>query len=182
MGVDLFQAGEVLVSVKGSAGSAIAGVSQLGYCESPVSWSPTFQKLDVIINAFGTTPAEVQMMGIMASISMSLVYFDPAILDALLSESAAGAGSAGANSRAGARMGNGQPLYSAGCHFFSVGLSSPVANKPYTFLACQLVDNPLTWPLGAERSVVQVNFRAISYSPVPISLAGVPCWNNVALG
>jgi hypothetical protein len=181
MAVDLFTAGEVLVLVKGAAGSAIAGVQQLGYCESSPTWNPVYENLDVIINAYGQTPAEVQTMGKTATLSIPLVYFDPAILDALCSESSAGAGSPGANSYAGKRMGGGGALYSSTCHFFSVCFTSPVAGKPFTFLACHLVGQPINFPVGAERSVVQVNLRAISYSPTPTSLAGVVCWNNSLL-
>lgn len=181
MALDLFQAGEVLVTVKGAGGSALASVQQLGYCESAPSWNPSWQGLDVIVNAFGQGPAEVQQMALMATLSLPLVYFDAAVLDAMISESTGGAG-AGANSYAGKRLGGGQPLYSAGCHFFSIGLSSPVAAKPYTFLACHLTGQPISFPVGAERSIVQVNLRAISYNPTPTSLAGVVCWNNNTLG
>lgn len=172
---DLFQAGEVLVTVKIGAGA----VQELGLAEGPVSWNPVFRKLDVIVNAFGQGPWDLQQMALEASISFGLVYFTPAVLDACIAASLANAGgTVGQNARAGARMGNNVAAGAAGSNFISLGLSSPVAGKPFTFPTAFLSDQPFTWPLGAERSVVQCNWRAISYAATPYTLAGAVCWNN----
>ena len=173
---DLFPAGEVLITVKIGAGAT----QELGLAEGPVQWNPVFRKLDVIVNAFGQGPWDLQQMALEASISFGLVYFTPSVLDACIAASLAGAPAAGQNARAGARMGNNVAAGAAGSNFISLGLSSPVGGKPFRFPAAFLSDQPLTWPLGAERSVVQCNWRAISYAATPYSLAGAVCWDNQA--
>ena len=177
---DLYCAGEVLVSVKGPTGSTIAGVSQLGLAETPISWSPSLQRLPVIVNAFGQGAAEVQQMGLEADITIPLVDFDLAVLKEIIRLSAASS-AFGTNARAGQRFGNNLALYAAGNYFWSLGLSCPVAGDPITFLACYLSDNPLSWPMGAERSVVSLNVHAISYAVDRSTLAGVVCWNGTPL-
>ena len=170
-----------MVRVKGPVGSLIANVTELGLAETPVRWNPTYSRLKVTVNAFGQGEAEAQQMALAASVSFPLVDFDPVILNELIRLSTAGAGSVGQNPRAGQRFGNNAALYAANCYYWTLGLSSPVAALPFTFLACKLADNPLDWPTGAERSVVPVNVEAISYSPDRSSLAGVVCWNNQLL-
>ena len=181
MGLDLYQAGEVMASVKGPAGSLIASTTELGLAEAPISWAPTLHGLDVIVNAFGQGAAEIQQMGLEATITIPLVDFDINILKEIMRLSTGGAPSYGQNPRAGQRFGNNAALYASNNYFWSIGLSSPVANDPITFYACKLEGTPFNMPLGAERSVVGINVRAISYAPSRASLAGVVCWNNTPL-
>lgn len=64
-------------------------------------------------------------------------------------------------------MGGGQNLYQPGNHYIGLHMASPVAQFPFTFNACYLADRPVDWPLGAEKSAVQVTFRSIPYQPPP---------------
>ena len=178
---DLYQAGEVLVKVKGPGGSLIAAATELGLAETPISWNPTYHRLPVTVNAFGQGPAEVQQMGLEADVTIPLVDFEINVLKELIRLSTAGAGSAGANPRAGQRFGNNTPLYDPANYFWSLSLSCPVANDPKLFYACYLSDNPFSFPVGAERSVVVMNVHVISYAADRSSLAGVPCWADSTL-
>ena len=64
-------------------------------------------------------------------------------------------------------MGGGNPLYSAGNSYIALGILSPVGNIPWRFYASYLTGNPITYPLGTEKSLVQMNWRAIPYAQDP---------------
>jgi len=186
MARDIFQNGEALFTVRGAAGSSIASVSELGVTEGPIQYSPEFQHLEVSADPWGNRlPFEVQFMLAAVNITATLVHFDPDILDACLKESMGGASATGTLTRAGQRLGGNVALYAADNHFFSVGISSPVAGKPYTFLACYMPGTPITFPLGTERSLVSVTFRCIPHATDPYNggsgAEGKVLWNNSAL-
>ncbi len=176
-----FVNGEVLVRVKGAAGSILATApfltapNQLGLCSDSVTITPNFRHMDVPVDAWGGDkgpPPEVQWMLADVKISMTLVHYDDAVLKACLQHSmAAGvdgvARGVGTLTRAGVRYGNDAAITAAGNSFIQLYLSSPIGGKPWYFPATIMTGPPMTIPLGVQRSLVQVNFRAIPYQADP---------------
>jgi len=62
-------------------------------------------------------------------------------------------------------MGNGRPLLTSGNHYLSLNLSAVKPATPWRFPACYLADRPIEYPLGTEKSVAVLNWRAIPYGP-----------------
>lgn len=176
--------GESMVAVKGASNTGIGSLQNLGLAEGPIQWTPEFSHLDVKIDAWGNTfPNDVQWMLACVNISMTLVHFDPAILDICIAESMAGASAAGTLQRAGILMGgNGIARFSPGNHYIGLNITSPVEAKPYCFLHCYLAQSPVVFPLGTERSLVQLNWRCVPYAPDPFGggtgAQGVQLWSN----
>lgn len=161
-----FLNGETLVTVDGG---------ELGLAESPVSISIKYDHDDVKVNAFGNSPPELQYMGMEASITMTLVHFDHALLSTCIRRSTGGASAVGQLARAGTRMG-------AGGHLMILRLTSPIESKPWRFPSAYLAAAPVTWPLGVERSVVTVTWRAIAFKADPYGggtgSAGAVVWDH----
>lgn len=167
MARDFFINGESLVLVKGAVGTAIASLSELGLADTPIQVSPQFEHMDINVNAWGRAPADVQWMLGWANISMQLVHFDANVLDVCIGLSMGGAPAIGAMGRAGQRMGAGVVRFAAGNRFVGLNIASPGAGKPYRFLFAYLATPPYTFPLGNERSLVQLNWRAIPFTTDP---------------
>lgn len=159
MARDLFINGETTVSAAGSV---------LGLASDPIVVSLDLKGLDVKSNSFGDVPFEVQFMGGEATIKMTLVHFDRAVVDTIVAKSMGGA-AIGQLPRAGTRMGGGG-------NFFALSLNSPVGSKPWTFPNSYLTGTPIEFPLGAERSLMSLTFRAIPYAADPSTAAGVVLW------
>lgn len=176
--------GENMVFVKGMSNSAIASLSELGLSEQPVKISVEFKNLDITLNAYGNqgVPADVQSMLATATISMSLIHFDPAVLDECVRLSMGGpVAGIGTVNAAGQRLGNNLARFAAGNRLISVNVASPVANKPYRFYYCHLI-NTADYPMGTERQIVNVTFRAIPYTTDPwgngLGATGNRLWDN----
>ena len=164
--------GESLILVKGRADSGIGALSELGLTDGPILVKPDYRHMDIQVDAYGgEVPPEVQYKLAFATVTMSLVHFDPAILAICQMESQAGAPSEGQVGRAGALMGNGVARFAAGGtlgnHYIGVNITSPVIGRPWRFLTAYMTGPPLQYPLGTERSVVVVNWRAIPYQIDP---------------
>lgn len=178
--------GESLVLVKGRSDSAIGSLSQLGLCSDSIRITLDFRHLDVPVDAYGQSTAETQFMGAEARIAMTLVHYDKAILNACLMESLAGAPTYGTIGRAGQLMGNGLALFAAGGvngnHYISLNITSPVDGVPWQFYTSYLTAPPIEYPLGTERSLVFLNWRAIAYSTDPYNGGtgsyGVPLYSS----
>lgn len=170
MSRDFYINGETMVSVKGRSDSAIGSIQQLGLCADQIRVVPQWRHLEIEVNAWAGVP-EAQFMMAYADIAMNLVHFDPIILETCIQESMGGAPAIGAMAHAGARLGNGQPRFAPGIltgnHLIGLNLSSPVAGLPWRFFYTFLSSPPVDWPLGAERSVVHLNWRAIPYTTDP---------------
>lgn len=164
--------------VKGRADSTIGSLQQLGLADSPIRVSLSFRSLDIHVDAWGNVPAEVQNMLTEARIHMRLVHFDRAILDVCVMESMAGAPAIGAMRRAGARMGNNLPRFapggSLGNHYIGLNIASPIGNLPWRFWYTYLAEQPMIFPLGAERSLVDLAWRAIPYTTDPWGTGNIP--------
>lgn len=160
--------GESMVMVKGGSGSAISETAQLGLSDGPIRISIEFRHKDIQVDAFGgEVPPEVQWMLASATISMTLVHFDIDVLEACIQESMSSSAADGTMSRAGELMGGGVDRFGAGWSYISLGILSPVASEPWRFYASYLTGNPITVPLGIEKSLVQMNWRAIPYQLDP---------------
>lgn len=163
--------GESMVSVKGNSNSAIASIQQLGLSDGPIQVTFSFKHKDIQVDAWGgVVPPEVQVMLAEARISMTLVHFDNDILESCFRESLGGAASYGALARAGTLMGGNAARFAPTNHYIGLNILSPVEGQPYRFLYAYLAEQPLVFPLGTEKSLVQLNWRSIPWTIDP--------WNN----
>ena len=168
MSRDIFINGESMVTVKSRSDSAIGSLSQLGLADSPIVVTPNFVTDDIIVDAWGPTiPMDVQTFLQDCTIRMTLVHFDPAVLEVCEMLSAGGASAVGSTVRAGTRMGGGVARFAAGNNFIGLNIASPVAGRPYRFYYAMLSGPSVSWPLGTKRSIVQLNWRAIPFTVDP---------------
>ncbi len=160
--------------VKGRSDSAIGALSQLGLSDTSIAIRLNFHHKDIPVDAYGATVPETQVMGGDATISMTLVHFDRAVLATCVQESLGGAPAEGLLQRAGSRMGNNLPRFGAGGllgnHYIGLNLTSVVAGIPWRFWYTFLANPPVEFPLGTEKSIVRLQWRAIGYTIDP--------WNN----
>ena len=194
MSRDFYINGETLVLVKGRSDCGIAALSELGLADSPVRISFDFHHADMNVDAWGTDiPVDVQWMLLGANITMNLIHFDKNILDVVVQLSMGADpvnnnGSLTQMGRAGQRLGNNQPRfgpavgnpgtgYQAGNNYIGLNLTSPVLGKPFCFFYTYLTGNPYELPLGTEKSVVPLNFRAIPYTQDPYQ-GGLGAYNQ----
>lgn len=174
MARDWYINGEALVKV---SNAALGGVQELGLTDSPIHISPTFHHLDMRVDAMGgQAPPETQFMLMEARITMSLIHFDYGVLNSCIQSSMAGAPAVGTMPRAGSLMGNSVALGASGNNLITLGITTPVGPAPWKFYACYLTDFP--WPLGTEKSVVQLTWRAIPYTVDPVTADGIVVWDH----
>lgn len=171
MGRRYFVNGETMVYVKGCSSTAIGSLQELGLAQGPINISFDYRSKDVSPDAWGNEiPNDVQSFLSAATITMDLIHYDPNILEVCLTESLAGAPAAGQQNHAGALMGNGQPRFTGGQngnHFIGLNLASPIGQIPWCFLFSYLQGNPVSIPLGTEKSITRCTWRAIPYSTDP---------------
>jgi hypothetical protein len=118
----------------------------------------------VIVDPFGpSVPVDFQYNLSEMTVSMTLIYFDPAILEECVRLSQGGGSAVGTMPRAGTLMGGGAARFAAGNNFIGLNLSSPVESKPWRFYSA-VIGDALDWPLGTQRSSVRVVWRCIPYS------------------
>jgi hypothetical protein len=167
MSRDIQVAGATMVWVKGAAGTSIASLSELGLPDSPIRITPDFRYLDVTADAWGEAPFEVQYKLASVYISMRLVHVDLSILDTCLQESQGGSAGPGLMTYAGSRLGNNAARFAATNHFIGLNIAAPVNGRPWRFFFAYLVGPPIVHPLGTERSLIDLNWRAIPYIADP---------------
>lgn len=182
MARDFFINGESMVSVKGAAGTSINPLIQLGLSDGPIRVSLDFRHRDIQVDAWGNEiPPEVQFMLAAATITMTLVHFDRDVLDVCVQESFGGAAAPGFLTRAGSRLGNNAARFAATNHYIGLNILSPVAAKPWRFYFTYLTGTPVEFPLGTEKSLVQLTWRAIPYTQDPwnggLGALGSPLWD-----
>jgi hypothetical protein len=172
--------GETMISVKGRSDGLIPLLTQLGLAADQVNVQFEVEHEDIIVNAWGKFPAEVQVFGGAANISMNLIHVDEAVLEYCWQEAMGGTASFGQLARAGARLGNNTArfapantvnpatgLVTTGNHLIGLNISSPVLQLPYRFWYAYMSSPPITYPLGAEKSVIAVTWRAFAYTTDP---------------
>lgn len=189
--------GETLVEVRGGchmSGNAIGIVSELGLTEDQITISPIFKYKSIHVNDFGPDiPADMLTMLASVKISMTLVNYDPEVLDICVEESMGGFGGDLANPQpfaqgvipggavtwvggtltgAGTPLGGLKRIFDSGWHYISVNLTSPVFGSPWTFPKCYLSEQPVEIPLGTQRSKVKLEFTALPYYDPYISGTG----------
>jgi hypothetical protein len=181
MARNIFINGESLVLVKGPAGSAIAGITELGLAESQLRISIKPKTKNVNVEAWGEAPVDVQRMNSVAAVSMNLIHYDKAILKECI-RLAMGGAAYGQVSRAGALLGGGAPLLDATNSLISLNIASPVGQDPWQFLASYLNEPIGDILLGVEKSVITLSWMCIPYTSDPwqggIGATNYPLWLN----
>lgn len=157
--------------VKGAQGTALANLTDFALTESPMTMTFKFVHSDITMDAAGgVIPVEIQANMTEVIISASLIHTDVAVLQELMRLTMGGGNAFGQTGRAGTLMGGGVARFQPGYKFVGLNLTSPVLNLPWRFLHSYLMSPLGAWPLGTQKSVIPVTFRAIAYSPDP--------WNN----
>ena len=160
--------GESLIYVKGAAGSTVANLAELGLAEGPVSVTIDTRHLDINLDAWGTQiPADVQVMNSAANISMGLIHYDREVLRECLRLSMGGPTTEGQVARAGTRMGANNARFAAGWKFISLNIASPIDGLPWRFYNAYMTGPPMVYPVGTEKTVTVLNWRAIPYTTDP---------------
>ncbi len=174
--------GAALVRVKGNVNTLIAGIQELGLTQDAIDVTYEFRHMDIQVNAWGQAPPDLQFMLAWANISMNLVHYDDTILDECIKEATGGGAAPGTMPAAGILMGGNAARFAAGNHFVGLNITSPVEGKPYRFLTAYLANNPVRVPIGTEKKVVQLNWRAIPYTTDPwnggLASTGVSIWDS----
>jgi len=152
MGRGFYILGDTKVTVKGT--NLLGGTQTLGLCEGPVKVTPRYKHMDIKADDFGgDIPPEVLWMLADATVHMTLVHFDPILLEACLAL-------AMGNNVDGKCGGAGMPLGAAG-NLLSLGIAG--TNYAWRFPSSYLSERPASWPMGTERSQVELQWRAIPY-------------------
>src|SRR5436309_431633 len=130
--------GESLVSVKGNVTTTISSLTQLGLADSEIRVTPVFKHRDITVNAWGEAPPEIQWMLGWATIRMTLIHVDTAVLQAVVAESmcapsGGGPTAFGQMGRAGSRMGGGGARFAPGYRFVGLNISAPISGLPWRF-------------------------------------------------
>src|SRR3990167_597153 len=175
MARDVFVNGEAMISVKGYSGSAIGSLTQLGLAQNGISIRLNFKHRDINVDSWGPeVPVDVQCFLADATVQMQLVHVDRTVLDVVLGHSmgiAATSGVVGQLPHAGQRMGQGSisspPTARFGNNYIGLNISSPIAGKPWRFFYTYLTGTPFEQPIGTERSIFTLNWRAIPYTNDP---------------
>lgn len=153
---------------------AIPSLYELGLSSEQISINFVSYKKELYADDFGPhVPPEVANHLGEAQIQMKLIHYDQAILLACVGESMGRDGGRtnrdppeGVLPGAGVTLGRGKPLFASGNHYVSLSLVSQDPDFPWHFPTCYLTDRPFIYPLGTEKSIVVLNWRAIPYVPL----------------
>lgn len=147
--------GESMITI-GPMGS-LTPLVQLGLTEDRVEVSLRVHSEPLYVDAFGKlNPANEQVFGGEAIITMHLIHFDPVQL-AVCAKSAFNGPKEGYLGRAGLTRD------ATGGGFISLGIASPIAGLPFIFPTAYLRDDPYRMPLGNEKTVATLIWRALAY-------------------
>lgn len=194
MARDYFINGETLVRVKGRSDCAIAALSELGLSEGPIKVSLDIKDDDIILDAHGDIPGDVQINCAACTVSIPLIHLDRTILDECVRLGMGAPPTVGQTARAGQRLGNNLGRFApspnpnasptgnnCGNNYIGLNLTSPVGNKPWRFFFAYMMGTPMDFPLGAEKSVVMTTWRAINYMQDPynggVGAYGASLWD-----
>ena len=196
MARDFQISGPCLVLVKGRVDSLIPSITELGLAPDAITVTPVFRHEDIVVDAWGQAPPDIQFMLAWVNISMTLVHYDKEVMQEITRLSMAGAPAEGQLQQAGQRMGNNQPRFAgkvvsnlpdtglnAGNNFIGLNLTSPVENLPWRFLYTYLAEPPLSLPMGTRRTYAGLNWRGIPYTQDPYNggagAYGALLWDHV---
>ena len=159
--------GESLVLVRGRSDSTVIGGANgadLGLSVSSIEISLNFRHTDINVDAWGPEiPADVQVMLADAIIRMTLVHYDKLVLNECWRLSMGGTAALGRLTRAGTTLGGGVNLLAAGNNYIRLFMSSPIDLVPWRFFSAYLTGPATTYPIGSQRSLVGLTWRAIPY-------------------
>lgn len=173
--------GESMVYVKAAPGTLIGNLTECGLSDNPIqiTFSPIHD--DIILDAWGKVPMDVQFKGSFATINIGFIHFDPDVIEECQRLAAGGPSSPGRLGRAGTLLGNGLGRFVPGNNYVGLNIASPVAGRPHRFYFAYLV-SPTTLPVGAEKTVIQTQWRAIPYTTDPwqggAGALNTPFWDH----
>lgn len=174
---DYYIAGQSMIYVQQPGASAY----QLGLSDTPIVMSPTWRHEDIRVDAWGgQVPPEVQQMLAEVAIGMNLIHFDNGILRGCMTLAAAGNNQNTVINQAGTSVGvtiatgNEGQMPAAGARmagsYVTMGIACPVgpsAVSPASVLWWRFpmtyITGSVTWPIGAEKSVTRLTWRALPY-------------------
>ncbi len=166
--------GPALVLVKGAGallddeGNSV--VHELGLSIDRIRILPRLIHRDLTVDDYGAgVPAEVLTNLAEAQIHMTLIHYDRAILKACIAECHASSVD-GTMTGAMIPLGGGRPLFSVGNHYISLSITSPSLGDPWRFPTAYLYTQPMEIPVGTEKTMVQLKWRAIPYKAPASSL------------
>ena len=168
-----------MVRIMGRQGTLIGdSPHDLGLSTDAIRIIPRFIHQDIKVDDFGSEiPAEVMKMMADCQIRMNLVHYDDDLLRFCYQESF-GTGlnvgvADGICGPAGRTLGRGWALYTAFNSYIAVNLvPGQGIETPWRFPACYVNAQPLEIPIGAEKTVVTLSWRAIPYVDVSLDSDG----------
>ena len=171
-------------SVPGVSGSQV--LFELGLASEEIRVTPKYNHMDLPADDYGReTSPETLWMGAECNVQMTLVHYDPYVLDAIMNESMGGfelGEDPGVLAPIGRPMGANVPMYSSGNHYMSLNILSPVQDMPYRFRTGYLTGPPVEIPLGTSRTLAKLNWRFIPYARPNASgevySSGVVLWDR----
>lgn len=178
----IFVNGPTLVRVKyatGSSDSPARTLSELGLATDAIKIEINARWYDVQADDYGNggplggdVPPEILIMPADAIITMNLIHFDRDVLDTCMVSLGGNGGTIGQLVAAGTALGGGLAVDSGTQSlnkYISLNLSSPAAGKPWKFPAAYMMERPMEFPVGVEKSVVKLVWRAIPYVGVSVT-------------
>jgi hypothetical protein len=161
---------------------------ELGLCLHEVHVGLQFKHKELSCDDFGPTiPAEVMYNLASATIALRLCHWDISVVNRCWSEACGGNAfpgdvlgmngvlqNAGTLPPNGLTLGRGRQPMASGNHYVSLNILSPQLQYPFRFPFTYITgDPPSVWPMGTEKSILDVTFRAIPYVP-PLTPGGTP--------
>jgi len=168
--------GEALIYVKGPAGSSIAALSELGLADNDINITITPLHRDVIVNAWGEAPADVQRKIAFITATFNLIQYDPDILEECARLSLGGA-AFGQTGRAGALMGNGLARFAAGNNFIGFNIAAQQSSRPWRFLFSYMKSPIGPFIHGTNPGTIACQFVGVPYIADPWN-GGAGALNN----
>lgn len=164
--------------MSGQSGSGT--LFELGLATDKVRILPRFWHRDLPADDFGPdVPADVLSQMADCLVRMTLVHYNPDILESCMAESIGidGTLQSGGLVTAGTPLGafRAPPLSgsaSSGCHYMTLYVLSEVEDLPWRFPTAYLTARPLEIPLSTEKSLVQCEWRAVPYRPPAAAWSG----------
>lgn len=157
--------GPAMVYVKGT--TTLSATSELGLSDKQITITPNFVHQDIHCDDFGPTiPPDVIWLLADVTIQMTLVHYDPAVLNLCLGCSMANA--VGANNE-GTVVSAGTIMGAPANNYISLNIASPVGQLPWKFPTAYLTGPPMELPLGSDRTIVTLRWRAIPYTPLTVT-------------
>lgn len=155
--------GETMVYVRATFDFQDTQVFELGLCDGPIRIQPRFFHEDLKADDYGDqTPADIRCLAADCTISMNLVHFDRIVLNRCWMLAMGSPSVFGQIGPVGRIMGEGK---GPGARNLFVRLMLVPLNLQtiWRFPAAYITGQPLEYPLGTQRTVANVTWRAIPY-------------------